>query len=194
MDDRIYPISELQERYSLSAKQSVYDRIKALGINPVARGKLSGGQLDLLDSLHEWLKANPNKPIADFPHQPEVLQIHRLSGGDLSADFTEPSKSTDLSTNWVDKSADKSESFRETLELIDAIASHFTPKSNPLAHYEALEQAIEHRWLLTSFEVAQLTGVKPKGERFERGSFIFDRTGKIGCQYAWKVTKKLFYE
>jgi hypothetical protein len=74
-----YPIASLQERYSLSSKQSVYDRIKALSIEPVARGKISSDQLDKLDKLDKWLKANPHSAIADFPQEPEVMPPYQLS-------------------------------------------------------------------------------------------------------------------
>jgi hypothetical protein len=172
-----FTISDLQERYSLSARQSVYDRIKALGIVQISRGKLSGEQLDKLDKLHEWLKANPNKPIADFPQFVEVM---------VDKYTIRPDNSTSaLSTDSVDKQ----DNFAEMLGLVEAIARHFVPKVDPLAHYAALERAIEHGWLLSSNEVAELIGIRPKGDRFERGSFAFDRKGKIGGQSGWKVSK-----
>jgi hypothetical protein len=70
-----YPIASLQERYNLSSKQSVYDRIKALSIEPVARGKISSDKLDKLDKLDKHLKTGgtdgvttPSKatPVADL--------------------------------------------------------------------------------------------------------------------------------
>jgi hypothetical protein len=175
MDKQTYTVSDLQERYSLSARQSVYDRIKALGIVQVSRGKLSGEQLDKLDKLHEWLKANPNKPIADFPQFVEVVDKYIRPDNSTSA----------LSTDSVDKRGD----FAEVLGLVEAIARHFVPKVDLLAHYAALEKAIEHGWLLSSNEVAELIGIRPKGDRFERGSFAFDRKGKIGGQSGWKVSR-----
>ncbi len=57
MDIDPYPISALQDRYRLSSRQAVYDRINALGIKPVARGKISSEQLSLLDKLDEHIKA-----------------------------------------------------------------------------------------------------------------------------------------
>ena len=59
-----YPIANLQERYSLSSKQSVYDRIKALSIEPVARGKISSDKLDKLDKLDKHLKSGGT--LSDF--------------------------------------------------------------------------------------------------------------------------------
>lgn len=63
----LHAISDLQQHYSLASRQAVYDRLGALGIKPVSRGKLYSNQLGKLDRLDKWLKANPNKVIADFP-------------------------------------------------------------------------------------------------------------------------------
>lgn len=176
-----YTIPDLQQRYNLSARQSVYDRIKALGIIAIGRGRLSAESVDKLDNLHEWLKVNPGKPIADFPQFVEVVGVDKYT--------IEPDNSTSsLST----ESVDKQDSFAEMLGLVEAIARHFAPKAEPLAHYTALERAIDHRWLLSSAEVAELIGVRPKGDNFERGSFAFNRTGKIGGQSAWLVSKLVF--
>ncbi|WP_333092451.1 hypothetical protein [Microcoleus sp. S36b_B5] len=43
--------------------------------------------------------------------------------------------------------------------------------------------------ILPSSKVAELVGIKPKGEQFERGNFRFTRAGKIWGQSAWKVEK-----
>jgi hypothetical protein len=40
---------------------------------------LSSDQLDKLDRLDKWLKANPNKAIADFPQEQEVMPPYQSS-------------------------------------------------------------------------------------------------------------------
>ncbi len=75
------------------------------------------------------------------------------------------------------------------LQLVEAIARHIAATRDPLQHYAALERAIASGWLLSTAEVRSLIGVKPSGDRFQRGSFIFVRAGKIGAQAAWKVLK-----
>ena len=58
-----------------------------------------------------------------------------------------------------------------------------------------LERASEKDWLLTTAEVRQLIGVKPKtskGEKvYQRGCWLFQKAGKIGSQTAWKVSKTM---
>ena len=161
-----YPIASLQERYSLSSKQSVYDRMKALAIEPVARGKLSSEQLDKLDKLDKHLK----------------------SGGTLS-DFE--SSHTEIMPAAIEPAATavKSVDRDDFLELIERVAAAVKPAAEPLQHYIALERAITSSWLLSTAEVRSLIGTKPRGERFQHGSFFFIKSGKIGAQSAWRVAK-----
>ena len=161
-----YLIASLQERYNLSSKQSVYDRIKALAIEPVARGKISSNQLDKLDKLDTHLKSGGTLSDFESSHT-EVMSV-----------AIEPVAATVISQDR--------ENF---LELIEAIARHIAATRDPLQHYAALERAIASSWLLSTSEVRSLIGVKPAGEKFQRGSFIFIRTGKIGAQSAWRIMK-----
>jgi hypothetical protein len=50
-DTELIKIATLQGRYGLESRQAVYDRINGLDIKPVARGKISPQQLELLDKL-----------------------------------------------------------------------------------------------------------------------------------------------
>jgi len=161
-----YPISELQQRYGLTSRQSVYDRMKALAIEPIARGKLSSEQLDKLDKLDKHLK----------------------TGGTLS-DFE--SSHTEIMPAAIKPvaAAVKSVDRDDFLELIERIAAAVKPVAEPLQHYAELERAIASGWLLSTAEVRLLIGIKPRGDRFQRGSFVFIRSGKIGAQSAWRVAK-----
>jgi hypothetical protein len=163
-----YPIASLQERYSLSSKQSVYDRIKALSIEPVARGKISSDQLDKLDKLDKHLKSGGT--LSDF--ESSRTEIFRAEA------VIEPATATVINQDR--------ENF---LELIEVIARHIAATRDPLQHYAALERAIATGWILSTAEVRSLIGVKPRGDQFQRGSFVFVKSGKIGNQAAWRVAK-----
>lgn len=166
-----YAIADLQKRYGLSSKQSVYDRIKALTIEPIARGKISSEQLSKLDKLNEHLKSGGN--LGDFENShAEVMPASIASS-------IKPATPAKVSGN-------DSENF---IELIERIASALKPAADPLQHYAALERAIASSWLLSSAEVRALISTKPRGDRFQRGSFVFIRAGKIGGQSAWRVVK-----
>ena len=62
-------------------------------------------------------------------------------------------------------------------------------QSNPISHWENLQKAADHEWLLSTSEVKELIGVKPRGSPFVRGAFKFTKCGKIGKQSAWSVEK-----
>jgi len=160
-----YKISELQARYNLSSKQSVYDRMKALQIVPVSRGKISSQALDKLDELDKFMKKNPGAKIWEFPRDVEYE-----SGGQL------------------DKSTGQLDNFNETLQLVEAIARHFATNQDPLAKYKALEYAANHIMLLPTSKVKELIGAKPSKSQFQRGTFVFTKTDiKIGRESAWRT-------
>src|SRR6476620_375437 len=123
-----YKISELQARYGLGSKQSVYDRMKALQIVPVSRGEISSQALDELDKLDNFMKQNPGAKIWEFPRD-----VESLSSGQL-----------DKSTGQLDKSTGQLDNFNEILQLVEAIARHFAANQDPLANYKALEYAANH--------------------------------------------------
>jgi hypothetical protein len=115
------------------------------------------------------------------------------------------SDTTTLSTPAVALSADQPERFPwEKIEtqlatiataltaLNERLAESKTPQ-NPLWHLEALEQAYQAGWVLTTDEVASLLQVRPKCSAeetvFERGCWRLVKTGKLGSQTGWRVEK-----
>ncbi|MGP1387762.1 MAG: hypothetical protein ACTS2F_29760 [Thainema sp.] len=81
-------------------------------------------------------------------------------------------------------------------ELTERLATHPPsppPPPRPLWHLEALEQACQAGWVLTTEEVEQLIQVKPKcsakEDHFDRGNWRFIKVGKIGIQVAWRIEK-----
>ena len=160
-----YKISELQARYNLSSKQSVYDRMKALQIVPVSRGEISSQALDKLDKLDKFMKKNPGAKIWEFPRDVEYK-----------------------SSGQLDKSTGQLDNFNETLQLVEAIARHFATNQDPLAKYKALEYAASHIMLLPTSKVKELIGAKPNKSQFQRGTFVFTKTDiKIGRESAWRT-------
>lgn len=163
-----YPVSELQSRYNIG-KQAVYNRLDALKIKPEKHGNRSYitlEQLEVLDRLHD----------------------HIADGGTM-ADFQSPPIESSLSLlDTVDKTSGLSKA-DDLITLIERIAAALKPTEQPLSHWEQLEKAVANNWLLSTADVQRVIGVKPKGERFTRGSFTFIRSGKIGNQSAWRVMK-----
>ncbi|MEG4319751.1 MULTISPECIES: hypothetical protein [unclassified Microcoleus] len=164
-----HKISELQARYNLSSKQSIYNRMKALHVTPVKRGEISS---DSLDKLDEFLKNNPSTTLSDFPKSAEAITPSKLNL---------PSRQLDLSSGQLDN-------FNETLQLIETIARHLSTNQDPLAKYKALEYAANHILLLPTSKVQELIGAKPRKPQFQWGTFIFRKLEtKLGRETAWKI-------
>lgn len=176
--DELIKISTLQERYKLDSRQAVYDRINGLGIEPVARGKISPRQLELLDRLD--LHVRSNGAIADFPRQPEV-QLPTLDKLDKLDNSLEISKNDALAT------------IEGFTKLVETLVRTTQPPQSPLTIYEELEKAVKCKWVLPTSKVKELIEVSPKtakGEQtFKRGSFTFTKAGKIGNETGWRVTR-----
>ncbi|NER27263.1 MAG: hypothetical protein F6J89_06395 [Symploca sp. SIO1C4] len=165
-----YPVAELPSRYKLG-KQAVYNRLEALQIKPHRQGNRSYIGLEQLQALDQ-------------------LEEHLVSGGTMG-DFNSPPLESSLSpVDTVDLSTGLNRT-DDLITLIERIATAVKPLSDPLAHLEQLEKAVANNWLLSTKEVQRVIGVKPKGEKFTRGSFTFVRSGKIGNQSAWRVVKSL---
>lgn len=171
-----HKISELQKRYGLSSRQSVYDRIKALHIETVRRGEISSDSLDKLDNLDKFLKNNLGATLSDFSKNAEAVAVSKL----------------DLSTRQPDLSTGQLDNFNETLRLVEAIARHFKTEVDPLAKYKALEYAAKHGIFLPTSKIKELIGTVPKVACwFRRGNFVISKEFdiKIGREQAWSVLK-----
>lgn len=169
MNDLKFPVKDLQNRYNLG-RTALYARFAAALITPEKdgiRSYISGEELEELDRLDSHIKTGGK--LEDFqPTNNQSLVVSQESA-----------------VNGTPRSADN---FNETLQLIEAIARHFQQR-DPLQHYAALERAIASGWLLSTAEVRSLISTKPHGDRFQHGSFVFVKSGKIGAQAAWKVLK-----
>lgn len=187
-------IKELQERYSLKTRQSIYDWCKTANITLAkdsnGRSTVTAEQIALLDELHEYLK-QPGAIRANFTPVTPVS----IAGLDSSIDK--------LVDNRIDISADNQD--LSVYQLLDnvcreigtglaSIVEAVTTK-DPVHYMTVLERAAVSNWILSTNEVKQLIGVKPslsQGKRvFTRGCWLFTRCGRIGNQVGWKVMKQI---
>jgi hypothetical protein len=189
-------IKQLCDRYALTSRQALYDRLKALGITLSRQGRSSYAtpeQIELLDQIHQHLAEGGSlktfTPIAETTVTFEPVS----SGLDKSLDIVKSrlDNSPDTVRSELDSSLDIMDSGLDinpqTLALLNLMQS-FNRRS-PLDKHRELEEAAAHNWILTTSEIEELLGVKPKGETFTRGCWIFRRSGKIGNQSAWIVEK-----
>jgi hypothetical protein len=73
-------------------------------------------------------------------------------------------------------------------ELLNELADK-QPARSPIQNWRELEEACEKGWFLTTKQVQELAGAKPRGNQWRRGAFVFTKAGKIGNQAAWLVEK-----
>ena len=167
------PVAALPDRFSTS-KQTVYTRMEALGISPFKQGKrayIHLDQLHQLDALHEHLAAGGH--LQDFS---------------TSASETTQLEEVDVSTHAIsntnaplERLVNAAESLTEALMEIAA--------ADPISNWRRLQEVVENGWLLTTSQVRELTGAKPHGQSWRRGSFVFRKRGKIGREASWSVER-----
>ena len=97
----------------------------------------------------------------------------------------------DSAKRWINQSlAEIAESLRS---LEDIVYSRLQP-SNPLWYMDVLERAQTNLWVLTTEEVEDLIGVKPRCEAgknsYQRGCWVFVKVGKMGSHTGWRVMKE----
>jgi len=184
----LFPVAELRDRYGIG-KQAELNRRKHLGIQPFkVEGTyyITGQQLKILDALDDWLTKQGGK-MADF--DPDKMVDSLESSGRL----TRPDSVDSTLTNYQEATLIESEELDQTssdwYKLLQALAEKLQPARSPIENWRDLEEACEKGWLLTTQQVQELTGAKPKGNQWQRGAFIFTKAGKIGNQVAWLVEK-----
>ncbi len=186
-------IKELCDRYNLSSRKSLYRRLNGLGIQLAKKNTKSYAteeQIALLDQQNEHIKQGGS--IDNFePVKIAEVTVHNTA--------TEQNGNADIS--GIVETQLHSTQLQITPELLEnvveaisnAIASKMTPPS-PLWFMAELERARASDWKLTTSQVKDLIGVKPKCQKgkktFKRGSFIFVKCGNIGSETAWKVMKE----
>ncbi|MFN6572385.1 hypothetical protein [Dendronalium sp. ChiSLP03b] len=183
LTSELIKISSLQERYRLDSRQAVYDRINGLQIQPVARGKISQEQLELLDRLDKHIRSGG--AIADFPVQPEV-QLPALDKLDKLD-----------KVDRLDIEPDQMMAINVMAELMEKMMSYtYTRQTSPLSGYEELEKAVQFGWVLPTSKIKELIGASPKLQHdeqvWQRGCFTFSKHGKIGSETGWRVEKETY--
>ena len=175
-----FPVSKLKERYGIG-KQADINRRKHLSIVPQ---KLDGiyviseAQLCLLDGLDEFLKSSPKAKMTDFPVGSTSLTGRTVMDATL----------VDDNVSSLVHHQEEEEPPTDLVHLVETIAHSISPP-NPISHWEKLQWLVDNEIIISTAEVQALVGTKPKGNKWTRGSFTFEKAGKLGTQSGWKVSK-----
>ena len=150
--------------------------MEALGISPFKQGKrayIHLEQLHQLDALHEHLAAG--RHLQDFSTSAiETSQLEEVDVSNSSIDNTNTNAPLERLVNAAES-------------LTGALMDFASP--DPISNWRRLQEATENGWLLTTSQVRELTGAKPHGQSWQRGSFVFRKTGKIGREASWSVER-----
>ncbi len=170
-------ISELQERYGLKTRQSIYDWCKTLDLKLERDGNKSYAtpdQIELFDQLADHL-ANSGT-LKNFSPT-------------LTTTIETVNHSIDTVNHPLDTPLELSQ-VNDLVNLVHAITA-LTTKPDPLSHHRALEEAMRNDWVLSSGELERLLGVaiRTKGEYCDRGCWRFTKAGRIGREQGWRVSK-----
>jgi len=167
--DRI-SIVQMQERYSLSTRQAVYDRLRKLDITPV-RGTIdTETELPLMDRLHEEGQA-PKSALS-----------------------TMSTRQNELSSRQVDNQLQQ----EKMLSMLEALATRLQPpEPSAIAslreRLELLELCAQQGNTLSTAELAEVLNLKTDTLRHKTDhsqyGYTFTRAGKHSHELAWKVTK-----
>ncbi|BAQ66956.1 hypothetical protein [Geminocystis sp. NIES-3709] len=179
-----YYINDLQERYNLKTRQSVYDRLKAIGTQVEKEGNKSyvtEGVLEELDQLQEHL--NLGGSIKTFIPTLKTTVHSKIDNETVYSSIDTVNSELDNNLQY-----EQLELFENLMERVEEVVERMIPQ-NPINHWEKLDIAVERGYILSSKEVKSLVGTKPFGEQWIRGAFIFTRTGKIGNQAGWKISR-----
>ena len=169
-----YTIKDLQQKYRFKTRQSVYDWLKGASVQVRKEGNRSyvtADDIEKLDELKEHLDKGGS--IKSFTPTITPTVYSELDSKDVVPSLTD-SVNSEIDITY--------------LRLFEKLVSTLAP-SNPISHWEKLDLAAEKGYLLTTQEVKELLGTKPKGREWVRGSFKFIKVGKIGNQSGWKVER-----
>lgn len=135
-----------------------------------------------------WVEAHAFQPCLKKEDARRLENPHDTAADHSQAVLTEPSLATpQLNQQLAAAISEMSQALHQLTQTLT------TQTTNPLWYMDALERAATANWLLTTEEIEQLIGVKPKchGKQttYQRGTWTFVKAGKLGAQTAWRVVK-----
>jgi hypothetical protein len=160
--DRL-PVKQLIAKVNLS-RTTFYNRIKSLGIEFEQDGQDSYASAHQIELIEDY-----NTAIARG--EGNVFLKSLQSGGIM------PSSSSLVEPKPI-----------QMMQLFVGLAqeiAHHLPTKNILEPQRALQEAADKQWLLSTQQLQQLIGIRPRGPSFNRFGFVFHRLGR-----EWIVSKR----
>ena len=75
------------------------------------------------------------------------------------------------------------------LSQLLSVIENLTSLRDPLLPNRLLDEAVDKGYILTSKQIKEILGIKPKGSSFTRLGFSFTKIGKDGAYSSWSVAR-----
>lgn len=177
-------IANLQDRYNLSSRQSVYNRLNALGIKPL-KGRVNAIELADMDDLHE--KLSSGMALAEAVGVLRPVDSHAGQIGSSSGRLEEAIASRPLGDLPPSPSIAPAIEMIVTL-LIDRLAP-VLPTRDPLESHAILERACQHGWHLNAKQLAPILG---RQRLLKRDYFVHGFRCRLTSRGEWSIEKQAF--
>jgi hypothetical protein len=144
-------------------------------------------QLKLLDQLHDHIREGGNMATFTKPSQVDVVSMDSVQKSVQGEQLENVQNG--LQSEQYSVQSSNSEMLLES--LVGAIIQNISPPKNPLQKHLDLIKCDEKKILLTTKEIEEIVGRKPrkiKGENYAIiGGWKFIAKGKSGNQTLWQV-------
>ena len=191
-------LDELQTRYELKSRKGIYARINALNLQLPKDSKRRSyateqmvQQLDDLDAhlksggeLKSYVPTTHTEVMSDVtvPHM-EVSEPHGTN--ELLPNEVTPGNITNTNDLLPDMLPEEVTLLPQLLSVIQ----NLTNNHDPLMPNRLLAEAADRGYILTSKQIKDILGIKPKGSSFTRLGFSFTKIGKDGIYSSWSVER-----
>ena len=184
-------INEWQERYDIPSKKSIYDRLSALNVKLPKKNRKSYATPEIveqLDRLHEHL--NSGGTLSNFMDG-EITSYTVMDSDDdshVSTSLNDDSHVESSSITTIHNDTDIVSDSQQVV-YIEREAPWHAEQQDPLMPNRLLAEAADKGYILTSKQIKDILGIKPKGSSFTRLGFTFTKIGKDGIYSSWRVER-----
>lgn len=182
-------VNQLCDRYNIKSRKTLYNRLDGLNIKLSKKNNKSFANTEQIELLDQQDKHIRNGGTIDNFEPVEIAEVTVHNSG------TQHSENLDISS--FESTTQLTAQHETQEELLGDIATAVTmaiadklPPKNPLWYMHELEIAMASNWQLSTSQIKEMIGVKPRGETFKHGCFIFSKCGKINRESAWRVSKE----
>ncbi|NET30350.1 hypothetical protein [Okeania sp. SIO1I7] len=188
-------VQDLLKRYGLNSRTSLYKRLNYLEMelakNTDDKRFATPGQLKLLDQLHDHIKAGGSMATFALPSQVDVVSAESEQYSVQGEQSNNAKNGLQSEQQSEQHSVQPSNSEMLLESLVGAVIQNMNPPFNPLQKHLDLIKCEEKKILLTTKEVEEIIGRKPrkiKGESYGIiGGWKFIAKGRSGNQILWQV-------